>query len=61
MTKIIKFVHVMILFILLFFVVTNVNGKWPSCKEAIDCGINFCIRPFKAKCMMFTCFCVQNP
>jgi len=27
MTKTIKFVHVMILFILLFFVVTNVNGK----------------------------------
>jgi len=27
MTKIIKFVHVTVLFILLFFVVTNVNGK----------------------------------
>lgn len=46
MTKIIKFVHVMVLFILLFFVVTNVNGMWPSCKEAVDCGENFCISRF---------------
>jgi len=36
-----------------------ITGKWPGCKKAIDCPKNFCIRPLKAKCMMFTCFCVR--
>ncbi|CAJ2656031.1 unnamed protein product [Trifolium pratense] len=61
MAEILKFIYLIILFISLFLVVTDVTAArvLVNCKDTIDCSRWFCKSPLVPKCISFKCKCVE--
>ncbi|AES97700.1 putative Late nodulin [Medicago truncatula] len=57
MPKIMEFVYVMIIFLSIFVVITNVNAHI-ECKNDFDCPKNMCLAPRVAWCVNNKCECV---
>lgn len=59
MAEIVKLVYVMIIFLFLFFVVTNIEAIRERCFKDSDCPKNFCRRPWFPNCVNLVCKCVE--
>nr|QQO74634.1 nodule-specific cysteine-rich peptide G18 [Pisum sativum] len=57
MAKVVKIIYVMIIFVFLFFVATNVEaGKSIKCSKDLDCPKSMCKSPMRVKCW-YSSFC----
>ncbi|RHN56368.1 putative Late nodulin [Medicago truncatula] len=60
MVNILKFIYVIIFFILMFFVLIDVDGHvLVECIENNDCEKGMCKFPFIVRCLMDQCKCVR--
>nr|ABS31437.1 nodule-specific cysteine-rich peptide 266 [Medicago truncatula] len=60
MVNILKFIYVIIFFILMFFVLIDVDGHvLVECIENRDCEKGMCKFPFIVRCLMDQCKCVR--
>ncbi|KEH41254.1 Nodule Cysteine-Rich (NCR) secreted peptide [Medicago truncatula] len=52
MVEIVKYVYVIIIFLSLFLVATNIEGKFQKCCKDSDClDLLYCRTPLKPKCI----------
>ncbi|KEH26568.1 putative Late nodulin [Medicago truncatula] len=58
MPEMIQFDYLMILFIFLIFVVTNIMAWRPDCKENNDCPTFYCATWINT-CIKFKCYCIR--
>ncbi|KEH21590.1 Nodule Cysteine-Rich (NCR) secreted peptide [Medicago truncatula] len=57
MARNLKFIYVMVLFLALFFVLTN-GDSFRGCNKDTDCPEKFCSSPDVVRCIYIECYCI---